>query len=158
MLLAGQRQAFFKLFAAQLPELEDAAPMLNRVLAENRDALLEQLASAAAAGHARGAGPDGLPTLPDGAGHAAATRPVGGRPGGQGRARSRRQSAREVHRPGHQGSRDARSRATRSGLRHNFKASTALSLEEANNPEITAKKGNSGSVMDYLPANIAPQG
>ena len=44
------------------------------------------------------------------------------------------------------------------GLRHNFKASSALSLAEVNNPAITAKKGNSGSVMDYLPANIARKG
>ena len=44
------------------------------------------------------------------------------------------------------------------GLRHNFKASSTLSLEEVNNPAVTAKKGNSGSVMDYLPANIACKG
>ncbi|HCS52958.1 MAG TPA: hypothetical protein DIW81_15415, partial [Planctomycetaceae bacterium] len=41
------------------------------------------------------------------------------------------------------------------GLRHNFKASTMLSLEEINNPEITRKKGMIGSVMDYAPANFA---
>lgn len=44
------------------------------------------------------------------------------------------------------------------GLRHNFKASTMLTLEECNNPEITRKKGMAGSVMDYLPANFAPEG
>lgn len=44
------------------------------------------------------------------------------------------------------------------GLRHNFKASTVLSLEECNNPEITREKGMAGSVMDYLPANFAPEG
>ena len=44
------------------------------------------------------------------------------------------------------------------GLRHNFKASTMLSLEDVNNPEITAKRGMVGSVMDYSPVNIAPKG
>jgi len=44
------------------------------------------------------------------------------------------------------------------GLRHNFKASTMLSLADCNNPEITRVKGMAGSVMDYLPANFAPEG
>lgn len=44
------------------------------------------------------------------------------------------------------------------GLRHNFKASTMLSLEQANDPAITREKGMSGSVMDYNPINIAPKG
>ncbi len=41
------------------------------------------------------------------------------------------------------------------GLRHNFKASTMLSLEEINKPEITRKKGMVGSIMDYVPANLS---
>ena len=44
------------------------------------------------------------------------------------------------------------------GLRHNFKSSTSLTLEEANNPEITKTVGLTASVMDYAPANIVPQG
>jgi Met-zincin/Domain of unknown function (DUF5117) len=44
------------------------------------------------------------------------------------------------------------------GLRHNFHGSTMLSPEELNNTEITHTKGLVGSVMDYLPVNIAPQG
>ena len=44
------------------------------------------------------------------------------------------------------------------GLRHNFKASSVLTLQQVNEPEVTAKKGNSGSIMDYLPANIAGKG
>ncbi len=44
------------------------------------------------------------------------------------------------------------------GLRHNFKSSTFISLRDANNPEITRKKGLTGSVMDYAPANFAPKG
>ncbi|MBN3958336.1 zinc-dependent metalloprotease [Nostoc sp. NMS8] len=44
------------------------------------------------------------------------------------------------------------------GLRHNFHGSTMLVPEELNNTEITHTKGLVGSVMDYLPVNIAPQG
>ncbi|MEH2268910.1 MAG: zinc-dependent metalloprotease [Nostoc sp.] len=44
------------------------------------------------------------------------------------------------------------------GLRHNFYGSTMLAPEELNNTEITHTKGLVGSVMDYLPVNIAPQG
>lgn len=41
------------------------------------------------------------------------------------------------------------------GLRHNFVASTQLSLEDLGNPDKTAKYGTSSSVMDYVPLNIA---
>lgn len=44
------------------------------------------------------------------------------------------------------------------GLRHNFKASAMLSLDEINNPEITREKGMAGSVMDYNPLNISRPG
>ncbi|RCJ35111.1 peptidase M43 [Nostoc punctiforme NIES-2108] len=44
------------------------------------------------------------------------------------------------------------------GLRHNFYGSTMLAPEELNNTEITRTKGLVGSVMDYVPVNIAPQG
>ncbi|MEA5569573.1 zinc-dependent metalloprotease [Calothrix sp. UHCC 0171] len=44
------------------------------------------------------------------------------------------------------------------GLRHNFHGSTMLAPQELNNPEITHTKGLVGSIMDYLPVNIAPQG
>ncbi|AVZ31570.1 zinc-dependent metalloprotease [Nodularia spumigena CS-584] len=44
------------------------------------------------------------------------------------------------------------------GLRHNFHGSTMLAPEDLNNPEITHSKGLVGSVMDYLPVNIAPPG
>ena len=43
------------------------------------------------------------------------------------------------------------------GLRHNFKASTWLSLKELNDPE-KAKDGMVASVMDYNPVNIVPNG
>jgi hypothetical protein len=44
------------------------------------------------------------------------------------------------------------------GLRHNFHGSTMLAPEELNNVEITHTLGLTGSVMDYLPVNIAPAG
>lgn len=44
------------------------------------------------------------------------------------------------------------------GLRHNFHGSTLLSPEELGNPIITEIKGLTGSVMDYLPVNLASQG
>jgi len=44
------------------------------------------------------------------------------------------------------------------GLRHNFKASSMLSLDQINDESITSKKGLSGSVMDYNPLNISRKG
>jgi hypothetical protein len=44
------------------------------------------------------------------------------------------------------------------GLRHNFKASTSLSLEDLNDPEKTRESGMVASVMDYSPTNIVPKG
>lgn len=44
------------------------------------------------------------------------------------------------------------------GLRHNFKASTMLNNEQINDPAVTRVKGQSGSVMDYNPINIAGKG
>ncbi|MBU4272507.1 MAG: zinc-dependent metalloprotease [Planctomycetes bacterium] len=44
------------------------------------------------------------------------------------------------------------------GLRHNFKASTMLTMDELNDLEKTRKIGMASSVMDYLPANVSPQG
>ncbi len=44
------------------------------------------------------------------------------------------------------------------GLRHNFKGSTMLGLNELQNKAITGTKGLSSSVMDYVPINFAPPG
>ena len=44
------------------------------------------------------------------------------------------------------------------GLRHNFHASAMLKPEELNDTAITQSKGLIGSVMDYAPINLAPQG
>jgi hypothetical protein len=43
------------------------------------------------------------------------------------------------------------------GLRHNFKASTFYSLEDANDPSKTSKTGLAASVMDYTPVNMRPR-
>ncbi len=42
------------------------------------------------------------------------------------------------------------------GLRHNFHASTLHGPEELHNRELTEAEGLAGSVMDYLPVNLAP--
>ena len=44
------------------------------------------------------------------------------------------------------------------GLRHNFKASTMLGMNQLNDTNITRAKGMVGSVMDYNPVNIARKG
>jgi len=44
------------------------------------------------------------------------------------------------------------------GLRHNFRASTIHTLEQAQDRELTEREGLTGSVMDYIPTNIALHG
>jgi hypothetical protein len=44
------------------------------------------------------------------------------------------------------------------GLRHNFKASTYLTLEELNDVAQARKTGLAASLMDYLPMNLVPKG
>ncbi|WP_413166408.1 zinc-dependent metalloprotease [Capilliphycus salinus ALCB114379] len=44
------------------------------------------------------------------------------------------------------------------GLRHNFHGSTLLSPEQLNDTNITHNLGLVGSVMDYVPVNLAPKG
>ncbi len=44
------------------------------------------------------------------------------------------------------------------GLRHNFKASTLLKVDELNDTDKTRAVGLAASVMDYNPTNIAPKG
>jgi uncharacterized protein DUF4953/uncharacterized protein DUF5117/uncharacterized protein DUF5118 len=44
------------------------------------------------------------------------------------------------------------------GLRHNFRASTIHTLEQAQDRELTEREGLTGSVMDYIPTNIAGPG
>jgi hypothetical protein len=44
------------------------------------------------------------------------------------------------------------------GLRHNFKASTIYTTAQRCDPAFTAVNGVHGSVMEYAPANVAPEG
>src|SRR5216684_7736533 len=44
------------------------------------------------------------------------------------------------------------------GLRHNFRASTIHTLEQAQDRALTEREGLTGSVMDYIPTNIALRG
>jgi hypothetical protein len=44
------------------------------------------------------------------------------------------------------------------GLRHNFKGSALLTLDEINDPGKTAQVGLGASIMDYIPANFSPKG
>ena len=44
------------------------------------------------------------------------------------------------------------------GLRHNFRASTAYSLESVRDPQFTRRHGVATSVMDYVPFNLALRG
>lgn len=44
------------------------------------------------------------------------------------------------------------------GLRHNFKASGYMTMDELANPEKTRNVGLSASIMDYVPLNLAPKG
>ena len=44
------------------------------------------------------------------------------------------------------------------GLNHNFRASHLYDPVTIHKKEITSKSGLTGSVMDYMPANIAPAG
>jgi hypothetical protein len=44
------------------------------------------------------------------------------------------------------------------GLRHNFKGSTMLANDQLHDTKVTREKGLTGSVMDYLPVNLAPKG
>jgi hypothetical protein len=44
------------------------------------------------------------------------------------------------------------------GLRHNFKGSTMLPNDQLHDTKVTREKGLVGSVMDYVPVNLAPKG
>jgi hypothetical protein len=44
------------------------------------------------------------------------------------------------------------------GLRHNFKSSAYLTMDEINDPEKNRTVGLTASIMDYTPVNISPKG
>ena len=158
-LAAGQRQRFLKHYAADLPALEQMAPMLDRFFADKPDALAQfrrpmevpprvsrlHLASAACADCEMGPGMQRQLAL------AASIMAARGdvEPGGKVPEKLLAQAVKEIvmHEVGHT-----------LGLRHNFKASSIYSAQQINDSEFTAKHGSSGSVMDYLPANIVRKG
>ncbi len=158
-LASGQRQRFLKQFAADLPALEQVAPALDRFFADKPDALAQfrrpldgprraspmRLGSAARADCEMGPGMQRQLAL------AASIMAARGdvEPGGKVPEKLLAQAVKEIvmHEVGHT-----------LGLRHNFKASSIYSAQQINDPEFTAKHGSSGSVMDYLPANIVRKG
>ena len=111
----GERQAFFKLYASQVPDYAASQDILNNAYSavSSRAAGTAHRASRgggrAAAQSGLDATPRGLRMLHDGAGGATATGIDGGRNVRPGHGRSGRKSAAGVHRPGDQGSGDARS-------------------------------------------------
>lgn len=155
LLVDGERQAWFKLHAADIPFLTQSEPELTRKLAEART----HAATAAVESnfsrewHRHTAGMEccmlGMGMSRQMGLMAAVLQAQGKAPGGKVPEEYIGQAIKEVvmHEVGHT-----------LGLRHNFKASTMLSLQDASNPEITKEKGNSGSIMDYLPANFALKG
>jgi len=44
------------------------------------------------------------------------------------------------------------------GLRHNFKGSSTIALKDLHNTALTSKESIGSSIMEYLPANLAPKG
>jgi hypothetical protein len=160
LLEQGQRQAFYKIFSARLPELAGRREEINRLAAEFKTA------QADVPPHLQGQRTRGY---------------VGGRPAvsceccmmGQGMQRQiglmgAMMAARGAIDPGGKVPEEFLGQAIKEvvmhevghtlGLRHNFKSSTFISLKDVNNPEITRKRGMTGSVMDYAPANFAPTG
>lgn len=160
LLREGHQQAWFKLYASTVPDLSDIAPALRRFIEQQKAEGNTAWQDAEVVHYHHGHAHRGMPWLPSvhrchygeciqrQLGLIAATLEAEGKlpPDGKVPEEFVGQAIKEItmHEVGHT-----------LGLRHNFKASTMLSLEECNNPKITGEKGMSGSVMDYLPANIA---
>ena len=159
----GQHQAFFKLYASQIPEYAASADVLNKAYTEYQAALKAQ----------HTAHPEEVAGLPP---NLAWIQPRSGcqccmmgpgvqrqiglmgavlaargsiEPGGKVPQEFIGQVIKEVvmHEVGHT-----------LGLRHNLKASSMSNLKDLNNKEVTRKQGLTASVMDYAPANFALQG
>jgi hypothetical protein len=158
-LASGQRQRFLKLYAADLPALEQMAPALDRLFAARPGTLAQlrlPLETSALASHAHSratacAECEMGPGMQRQMAVAASILEARGdlEPGGKVPEKLLAQAVKEIvmHEVGHT-----------LGLRHNFKASSIYSAQQINDPAFTAAHGNSGSVMDYLPANIVQKG
>ncbi|MCA8989366.1 MAG: zinc-dependent metalloprotease, partial [Planctomycetaceae bacterium] len=157
LLEQGERQMFLKLFASEVPEIEGEQKRYEMLLADYRKMIAEHpqhdlqhqfprqpaWVNSHVGCNCCVMGP-GIQRQLGLMSHVMAIQGIA--PGGKVPEKYIGQAIKEVvmHEVGHT-----------LGLRHNFKASTMLSLEEANNPEISRKKGMVGSVMDYAPANFA---
>jgi hypothetical protein len=163
-LASGQHQAWMRLHAHETPLLTSIAPQLEGWVRQQGglDAILARInapvsESNSAAYHHGHHGPHGKdccslgPGMTRQLGLMAAVMAAEGKivPGGKVPEEFIGQAIKHVtmHEVGHT-----------LGLRHNFKASSILNLTDVNNKQITSQKGLAGSVMDYLPANIAPKG
>jgi hypothetical protein len=159
MIDAGQRQGFYKLYASRVPEFAGHHDEINRLAKQYHSAKREftinpnQPQQHGYAGRQNSASCEccmmgqGMQRQ---IGLMAAMMAARGTidPGGKVPEEFLGQALKEVvmHEVGHT-----------LGLRHNFKSSSFISLKDANNPEVTRKRGMTGSVMDYAPANFAPK-
>ncbi|HTU24096.1 MAG TPA: zinc-dependent metalloprotease [Pirellulales bacterium] len=159
----GQRQAFYKLYASQIPEYAANRDVFNHAYNEYQEALQAQHTQHPE--EAAGLPPNLAwmqprsgceccmmgPGVQRQLGLMAAVMSAQGsvEPGGKVPQEFIGQAIKEVvmHEVGHT-----------LGLRHNFKASSVSNLKDLNNTEITRKNGLVASVMDYSPANFALQG
>jgi hypothetical protein len=156
----GGRQAFFKLYSSQIPEFAGREQALDQVFRDLRSASVQ--AEPGTPAYAPRMALIGRPLagceccllgpgMQRQIGLMAAVLAARGtiEPGGKVPEEFIGQAIKEVvmHEVGHT-----------LGLRHNFKSSTFMSLKDVNNPELTRKRGMTGSVMDYAPANFAPKG
>jgi hypothetical protein len=159
-LMAGQRQGFLKHYAGDLPVFEELASALDRFYLDKPEALRQFRRSFQPTSHHVGPADSEVlgcsqcqmgPGMQRQIALSAAILAARGElePGGKVPEKLVAQAVKEIvmHEVGHT-----------LGLRHNFKASSAYSLEQVNDPNFTAKHGNSASIMDYLPANIARKG
>jgi len=157
ILASGNRKTFLKLFASQVPEMESRSREMEALYKQYQKLAQEQPEHALASrfpmqpGWMNSRQPCNCCMMGPGiqrqlsmlssilAIHGAA-------PGGKVPEEYIGQAIKEVvmHEVGHT-----------LGLRHNFKASTMLTLEQINDPKVTSAKGMTGSIMDYVPANFA---
>ena len=157
ILASGNRRAFLKLFASQVPEMESRSREMELLYEQYQQLAREQPEHALASrfpmqpGWMNSRQPCNCCMMGPGIQRqltmlSSILAIRGAAPGGKVPEEYVGQAIKEVvmHEVGHT-----------LGLRHNFKASTMLTLEQINDPKVTSSKGMTGSVMDYVPANFA---